>query len=193
MKDEKTIHIETFGNDRIKMPLTPVPMSLLESFTPSEAIAKLVLLINCLIEHLGEVDTILNNLDELIKESASQYAKEYIEEYKVEVDGKIQGIKDELDESVDRLDTQIRSTEIRVNNKIDTEINKLKQELRVYSPFYETTVSMKEAVEKLQAMHQRGYTWDERDAWNYTFTKYDNANLTWNYYDSKNYTFESGV
>lgn len=180
------IHIDKFNHHLIKMPLTPIPMSLLESFTPTEAIAKIVLLINCILEHIATIDDTINNLDNTIEETASKYAKQYLEEYKPIIKSLVDEVEAKLDREVQRLDDYI----YQVDTDLRADFEDYKQEyLQLDSIFLERNAPLKDIIIKLESFHNRPYAFFERDAYNYTWEQYDNAELTWDYYDTKNYTF----
>lgn len=111
----------------IKMPLKTIPMELDTSFTPAEAIMKLMFKINELIDFENDINEKLDNLSEEVASEVLAIVRPKIASIDSKVDNIQQNVNTQLTNTVNQINTELRTFENRINGNLTTLETNLKK------------------------------------------------------------------
>ena len=115
----------------IPIPLNPVPFQFDDTFTPTEAVGKIFLKINEIIEHLKKIDDVLNDLSDYLDPIVKKYIEEYVASLQTQIDTLNTSLQDAQNQITNNYNEYLLSL-----IKIDSDITKALNDAKTYAEKY---------------------------------------------------------
>lgn len=115
----------------IPIPLNPVPFQFDDTFTPTEAIGKIFLKINEIIEHIAQINYILNDLSDYLEPLVEKYIEEYVSNLQAQIDTLDTTLQDAQNQITNNYNEYLASLQ-----RIDLDILKALNDAKIYAEKY---------------------------------------------------------
>ena len=115
----------------IPIPLNPVPFQFDDTFTPTEAVGKIFLKINEIIEHINEINYILNDLSDYLEPLVEKYIEEYVANLQTQIDTLNTTLQDAQQQIINNYNEYLASLD-----RIDLEILEALAAAKIYAEKY---------------------------------------------------------